>query len=152
MTLIRAVESGDLKTICGHRRHMFAENSVSEETLDLMDDSFAAWLAPRLADGSYFGFVAEVDGVVVGGVGLRLIDWPPSPLHPTREMRGYILNVFVEQAYRGRGIARELMQRAEADFRARGVTYETLHASAMGRPVYEKLGWSATMELGKALR
>jgi len=130
---------------------MFAENGVAAETLDFMGGPFAAWLGPRIEDGSYFGFVAEDDGAVVAGIGLRLTDWPPSPLHPTREVRGYILNVYVEPAFRGRGLARELMQRAEEEFRRRGVTYVTLHASAMGRPVYEKLGWAATTEMAKAL-
>jgi len=130
---------------------MFADNGVAAETLDFMAKAFAEWLAPRLEDKSYFGFVAEDDGAVVAGIGLRLIDWPPSPLHPTRDMRGYILNVYVEPAYRGHGLAAQLMQRSEEEFRARGVTYQTLHASAMGRPIYEKLGWEATTEMGKAL-
>ena len=33
----------------------------------------------------------------------------------------------------------------------RGIVYATLQASAMGRPLYEKLGWSATAEMGKVL-
>lgn len=130
---------------------MFADNGVAAETLDLMAEPFAAWLGPKLKDGSYLGFVAEDGGAVVAGIGLRLIDWPPGPLHPTKEVRGYILNVYVEPAFRGQGVVSELMRRAEEEFRARDVTYETLHASTMGRPVYEKLGWTATTEMGKAL-
>ncbi len=58
-------------------------------------------------------------------------------------------NVFVEPAYRGRGIAAELMRKAEAELARRGVAYATLSASNAGRPVYEKLGWKATNEMAK---
>ena len=119
--------------------------------LDAMREPFAAWLAPRLEDGRYFGFVAEDGGAVVAGIGLILLDWPPHFLHPESGVRGYILNVYVEAEYRGQGLAQELMQHAEEAFRERGVAFEVLHASQMGRPVYEKLGWAVMPEMGKAL-
>lgn len=151
MKTIRPVRTGDLAAVCVHRRRMFEEAGFAAATLDEMDGPFAAWLAPRLEDGRYFGFVAEDEGAVIAGIGLVLLDWPPHPLHPATMQRGYILNVFVEPAYHGRGLALELMLRAEEEFRTRGVTYAVLHASALGRPVYEKLGWAATAEMAKAL-
>jgi len=131
---------------------MFAENKVPLVDLDAMAEPFAAWLIPRLADGRYFGFVAEAGGRIVAGVGLMLLDWPPHSLHPESALRGYILNVYVEPKFRGAGLAKELMHRAEDEFRRRGVGFEVLHASAMGRALYEGLGWSAMPEMGKALR
>ena len=130
---------------------MFAENGVDAASLDAMAAPFAAWLRERLEDGRYFGFMAEEDGAVIAGIGLFLLDWPPHYRHPESAQRGYILNVYVEPAYRGRGLAAELMERAEEEFRRRGVGFEVLHASEMGRPVYEKLGWSAMPEMGKVL-
>ena len=151
MIPIRQVRLEDFEAICGHRRRMFEEAGLASATLERMASPFAAWLAPRLKDGRYFGFVADTDGAVVAGIGLVLLDWPPHPLHPETGERGYILNVFVEPGYRGRGLAQELMRRAEEEFRARGVPYAVLHASALGRPVYEQLGWDPTAEMGKAL-
>ena len=151
MISFRPVAIGDLETICGHRRRMFAENDVSSAALDAMAAPFAAWLRPRLADGRYFGVMAEESGAVVGGIGLTVLDFPPHWLHPENGERGYILNVYVELSYRGQGLAKELVLRAEEEFRRRGVVFEVLHASAMGRPVYEKLGWMAMPEMGKAL-
>src|ERR1700731_3183292 len=148
MISIRSVRLEDLTTICGHRRRMFAESGVPEATLSAMEQPFAAWLAWRLGDGSYMGFLAEEGAAVAGGIGLRLIEWPPGPLHPYEDRRGYILNVFVEPAFRGRGVATQLMLRAEEEFRRLGVTYEVLHATEAGRKVYEKLGWAATPEMG----
>ena|SRR5579859_284755 len=151
MISIRAVRPDDLAVVCGHRRRMFAENGADEAALEAMAAPFAGWVQQRLEDGRYFGFVAEDGGAVVAGIGLFVLDWPPHYLHPESAERGYILNVYVETAYRGRGLALELMTRAEEEFRRRGVQFEVLHASGMGRPVYEKLGWMAMPEMGKVL-
>lgn len=151
MISFRPVECGDLETICGHRRRMFAENDVNIEALDAMAEPFRAWLDPRLADGRYFGLMAEEDGAIAGGIGLILLDFPPHFLHPESGLRGYILNVYVEPSHRGQGLAKEMVLRGEDQFRERGVVFEVLHASRMGKPVYDSLGWMAMPEMGKAL-
>jgi GNAT superfamily N-acetyltransferase len=151
MIALRNVRPDDCATICSHRRRMFAEDGVDAATLDALAEPFATWLQERLDDGRYFGFVAEDDGVIVAGIGLFVLDWPPHFLHPRSAERGYILNVFVEPEYRGRGLAAELMGRSEEEFRHRGIVYEVLHASKKGRPVYEKLGWTASAEMSKRL-
>ena len=106
---------------------------------------------PRLADGRYFGFIAEDEGRAVGGVGLMELDWPPHPSHPGDPRRGYVFNMFVEPECRRRGVARALMAAAETEFRRRGIGYAILHASAEGRPLYEADGWRATAEMAKVL-
>jgi GNAT superfamily N-acetyltransferase len=130
---------------------MFVEMGTDAAVLDLASDSFAVWLAPRLADGRYFGTIAEDAGVVVAGMGLSMYDWPPGPLHPASDQRALVSNVFVEPEYRGRGIATELMRRAEMELKRRGVAFAMLTASVAGRPVYEKLGWKATNDMSKVL-
>ena len=149
--LVRSVRPGDGEVIGGHRRRMFAEDGRPEEELALMSVAFRAWIKPRLEDGRYFGFLVEEAGEVIAGIGLMIIDWPPHFLHPESAERGYICNVFVEPEHRGTGLARMLMLRAEEEFGQRGVSYLVLHASKLGRPVYEKLGWKDTREMAKRL-
>jgi GNAT superfamily N-acetyltransferase len=151
MITIRPVCANDFATICAHRRQMFAEMGTAAATLDAASESYAAWLAPRLADGRYFGFLAEDEGAVIGGVGLRIMDFPPNPNHPETDQRGLVLDMYLQPEYRRRGLAADLMRRAEQKLRERGIVYATLQASAMGRPLYEKLGWGATAEMGKVL-
>ncbi len=129
---------------------MFRDAGRSDDVLVPMTEHFRAWVRPRLLDGSYFGYAMLEDGVPVAGIGLMLIDWPPHPAHPTQDKRGYVLNVFVEPAHRKRGLARELMRLAEAEFARRGVGYLILHATAKGRPLYQGQGWAGTTEMAKA--
>ena len=148
---IRTLHANDLELVCRHREAMFRDAGGRDEVLMPMTEYFREWVRPRLLDGSYFGFVMMDDGAAVAGIGLMLIDWPPHPAHPTQGKRGYVLNVFVEPEYRHRGLARELMTLAEAEFARRGVGYAILHATEKGRPLYQGLGWNGTTEMAKAL-
>ncbi|HUA78873.1 MAG TPA: GNAT family N-acetyltransferase [Dyella sp.] len=148
---IRTLHINDLELICRHREEMFRDAGGNDNVLMPMTAHFREWLKPRLRDGSYFGFAMVDDDVPIAGIGLMLIDWPPHPVHPTLEKRGYVLNVFVEPAYRNRGLARELMKLAEAEFVRRGVSYAVLHATNKGKPLYQGLGWNGTTEMAKTL-
>ena len=116
-----------------------------------MDRSFRQWLGPRLVDGRYFGFVVEDGHRPVAGVGLMELDWPPHPMHPQDDRRGYVLNMFVEPTHRRKGIARHLLTLADREFSRRGIGYAILHATSAGRPTYEQAGWGPTSELAKSL-
>lgn len=122
---------------------MFRDAGRAQALLDAMAEPFRDWLEPRLADGRYFGFIAECDGQAVGGIGLMVLEWPPHPLHPTQDRRGYVLNVYVEPTHRGQGIARALMKAGEAEFQNRGIAFLVLHATEQGRPLYEAMAWTA---------
>jgi GNAT superfamily N-acetyltransferase len=126
---------------------MFAESGRTRESLRPMTAAFEQWLAPRLADGSYFGWMLEDAGVVIAGLGMMVIDWPPHPSHPADHRRAYILNVFVEPGHRRKGLAKRLMALAEARARELGICYAILHSTRQGRPLYESLGWGATSEM-----
>lgn len=148
---IREITEDDLELVCRHREEMFRDAGRGDEVLRPMTEQFRTWLQPRLQDHSYFGFIASEGGHAIAGIGLMLIDWPPHPLHPTVDKRGYVLNVYVEPSHRRRGLARELMALADAEFRRRGVSFVILHATSKGRDLYASLGWSSTTEMSKAL-
>jgi ribosomal protein S18 acetylase RimI-like enzyme len=148
---VRPVCADDLDLVCRHREAMFREAGRDDATLRTMTTHFRAWLAPRLANGSYFGYVMCEHGVPVAGIGLMLFDWPPHPMHPDTDQRGYVLNVYVEPGARRRGLARTLMKLADEAFAQRGIRYAVLHATDQGRPLYADLEWSGTTEMAKAL-
>ncbi|RST32202.1 GNAT family N-acetyltransferase [Sphingomonas ginkgonis] len=144
---LRPVTPDDLDLISGHRRRMFLENGRPPRAVDAAEGPFREWLRRHLADGSYFGWIVEQDGASVAGCGMMAIEWPPHPIHPDQDRRGYVLNVYVEPGHRGEGHARALMERCCGEARRRGLRYVILHATAQGRPLYEKLGWEDTAEM-----
>ncbi len=148
---VRELCEADLEVICRHREAMFREAGRGEAVLRTMTDHFRHWLAPRLRDGRYFGFMLAENTNVVAGIGLMEIDWPPHPLHPVTDKRGYVLNVYAEPAFRKRGLGRELMELAEAEFAKRGIEYAILHSTEQGRSLYSGLDWRETTEMAKAI-
>lgn len=59
----------------------------------------------------------------------------------------WIAMVLTDPAFRGRGFASRLLERALADLRERGIESIRLDATELGRPVYEKFGFAVDFEL-----
>ena len=79
-------------------------------------------------------FVLDGDGALVGGLTGR-----------THSLRAWleISTLWVDEAHRGRGIGRELMERAEEEAYRRGCLYARLSTSTFQAPgFYEKLGYT----------
>jgi GNAT superfamily N-acetyltransferase len=89
----------------------------------------------------------EEDGRATASAGLLLVEWPPHVKHPSSAVRGYVLNVFVQEEWRRQGLARALMESCLAEARRRGIEVVTLHASDKGRPLYEGMGFEASNEM-----
>ena len=145
---IRQALPGEAAVIVGHRRAMLAEiRPMPAAQLDAIDAAFAPWLATRMTRGEYLGwFGIDPAGQVVAGAGLWIMDWPPHMWH-VEPRRGNILNVYVQPAYRRRGLARALTERAVDWCRQNGVRMVILHASEAGRPLYSALGFTPTNEM-----
>ena len=60
--------------------------------------------------------------------------------------------VLTDPAYRGRGLARRLMEHALDYLRGRGVRWVKLDATDMGRPLYERLGFQSEGAIERWMR
>ena len=99
-----------------------------------------------LAEGKYIGWLMEEQGGVVAGAGMMVMDWPPHPLD-TGIFRGYLLNVYVEPAWRRKRLASTLIDRVLAEARRRNIRVVSLHSTEEGRALYESNGFRATNEM-----
>ena len=126
---------------------MFVDAGQAEdETMQAMMDNFLVWVRPRLSEGSYVGWIVEEDGRAVAGAGMWLIDFPPRWMD-AEPVRAYLLNFYVGPAFRGRGLAYELLVTAVEDARRRGIKVVSLHASKFGKPLYQRNGFEPTNEM-----
>lgn len=60
--------------------------------------------------------------------------------------RAHLMNVYTEEHYRRRGIAKHLVNMLIGDARAHGATEISLDATESGRPLYESMGFKASEE------
>lgn len=105
--------------------------------------AFESYLERHAADPGQVIFLAvdtEAGDIPVGCAAMIVEDRPPR-LGQKPEAYGYIHNVYVLPPYRGRGIARALVQRLHDESRVMRVRRIGLHASGFGAPVYEGLGY-----------
>jgi GNAT superfamily N-acetyltransferase len=99
----------------------------------------------RQIEGSHARwFVAEDAGRVIGTCLATLSDGRWNIL---KDISAMLAGIYVEPAYRGRSIARKLTEQAIAWCKDRGCVRVRLNASAMGRPLYESLGFVPATEM-----
>ena len=137
----------DAEGIAEQRVRMFVDDGVAaRDDLAQMRANFVDWVRPRLEDGSYIGWLVEEDGRLIASAGLWEIPWPPHFMDENPR-RAYLLNFYVAPEARRRGLARGLLGLAVAEATARGINVVTLHASKLGRLVYERGGFEASTEM-----
>jgi len=96
----------------------------------------AALTCAELWQGPNHGFLLSQDGMAVAGGSASFV-----------EGVSYVGWMATLAAYRGRGCAEALLRHMDAFMRRRyGVKETVLHATEMGRPVYERLGFRVVDE------
>ena len=145
---LRLAQASESEIITAQRQGMFeAMGSADAAALAQMSELYIPWVRARIEQGLYLGWFACTDaGSIVGGAGLWLVEWPPTVLAPGTT-RGYVMNVFVDPAHRGQGLATQMMRAIMAWCHDHGILTITLHASDQGRPIYESLGFDQTNEM-----
>ncbi|HEV2445607.1 MAG TPA: GNAT family N-acetyltransferase [Candidatus Sulfopaludibacter sp.] len=150
---IRAASLDDLQHVLHHRRSMYeAMGHTDSAMLDEVIRVSEIYFRKALPAGQYRGWLAEAeDGRIAGGGGIVINDWPAHP-RESKPLRVWILNMYVEPAWRRRGIARRLMETMIAWCRDEEYVSVSLHASQEGRLLYESMGFMPTNEMRLELR
>ncbi len=145
---IRRGTADDIPVIVHHRLGMMAEMSIGDPASHaLYSGDFTSFVTDAMSSGCYHQWLAETEsGTVVAGASAYIVPWPGNP-DDRLQKRAFIINVFTEPAYRKRGIARRLVESILAWSRTQGFHSVRLHASEMGRPLYELIGFKPTHEM-----
>lgn len=148
MLRTRSATTADAALIAGHRRAMFAAmGGFDPSVLEVMQRASEPWIARMIQHEKYFGWITSDGHNPIASAGLLILDWPPHPLDPEGESRAYLLNIFVEHAYRRRGLARQLVHLCLDEARRRNIRIVSLHASDEGRLLYKNLGFKTSNEM-----
>lgn len=149
---IRQATPMDIPEILRHRRGMY-ESMGYEDTgaLSAMLSTCEPYLSTALQNGSLRCWLAIDDEKVVGGGAILINPWPSHP-YDLECRRATILNLYVYPQFRRQGIAHCLMQTIIGWCRQQGFAAVYLHASSVGRPLYENLGFEPTTEMRLKLK
>ena len=97
------------------------------------------------AAGDQTTILAMEQGEVIGCATLCYLRMMPTFSHPTGK-RVHLMNVYTRERYRRQGIAARMVEMLIQEARARGVTEISLDATESGRPLYERLRFTASQE------
>ena len=104
---------------------------------------YTDWLAGAFSQGLYSGLLVEQQGLIIGGAGLLRLNWGPRR-GDANPLRGRIVNVFVDERFRRRGLARRLVSELLEAGRLEGLGLVGLGTSDMARTLYAELGFQAS--------
>jgi GNAT superfamily N-acetyltransferase len=111
------------------------------------DARYRPWAVQRLRSGELVGVVSEArDDSAVGSGLVWFRPDQPRPKLPTL-VSPYILSMYTEPAWRGRGVATRIVRELLVICRERGFPNAELHASRFGRRIYRRLGFERTWEM-----
>ena len=137
---IRSARQDEVETILNHRVGMVTSMGWSNEQIQLTRDSTERYLSKGWPD-SLHCYLAEVENQIIGGCAFVVFDILPSYLNASGKV-AYVQNMYVEPSYRGKGLGLKLIQHIESECVRMGISLIWLHATSLGKSVYEKAGSS----------
>ena len=152
---IRLATIADAPLLARHRAAMFRDmGRLAADWESALVEATADYLRDALPRGAYLGWVAESMRSApecIGGAGVQLRPILPRP-RPAGDgiehgPEAIVLNVYVESAWRRRGVGEALMGAVLTAMTERKVHRIVLHASDHGRRLYERLGFVPTNEM-----
>ena len=96
-------------------------------------------------NGDHLTVLAMDKDVVIGCASMSFVRVMPTFEHPTGK-RAHLMNVYTRSEYRRQGIARKMVELLIKKTWERGVTEISLNATILGRPLYEKMGFTNSTE------
>jgi len=141
--IIRKAEIGDLELLTDMRLEMRRERetvalTISEGEFREKTLAFFRW---GLETGQFVSYIAFCDGEAAACSGVSIQRLPPS-YSITSGLRGYVTNMYTRTKWRGHGLATKLMDALVEECRRQGCQVIDLNASAAGKPVYVKYGFT----------
>ena len=119
-----------------------AANQLSNETdmTEVFKQSYD-YYAEALTDGSHTAYLVFDEDKFVGAGGISYYNVMPTYHNPSGK-KAYIMNMYTAPDYRRKGIAYKTLDLLIADSKSKGIHAITLEATDMGRPLYEKYGFT----------
>lgn len=111
----------------------------------IFDDKLVTNSRRYFLEGDQTTVVAVDDGRCVACASMSYIEIMPTFSHSSGK-RAHLMNVYTEENYRRREIARQLVNMLIEDARVHGATEISLDATESGRPLYESVGFKASEE------
>ncbi|MER2112261.1 MAG: GNAT family N-acetyltransferase [Solibacillus isronensis] len=134
----RLATTDDMELLIDFRKRLLVEEGQTVSSN--IDEQLRSFFEKQLNSDQFVQWIIEEEKGAIATGGIQFISFPPSYSNPTG-IRGYILNMYTAPESRGRGLAKQLVERLLADATERNVHHIFLISSPMGKPLYKKIGF-----------
>ncbi|MBM7666328.1 ribosomal protein S18 acetylase RimI-like enzyme [Solibacillus kalamii] len=136
---LRLATTDDMEILIDLRKRLLVEEGQTVSSN--IDEELRNFFEKQLNSGQFVQWIIEEDKNVLATGGIQFISFPPSYSNSTG-IRGYILNMYTTPESRGRGLAKQLVERIFKEAQGRNVHHIFLISSPMGKPLYKKIGFN----------
>jgi GNAT superfamily N-acetyltransferase len=148
--ILREAKEADVAVLARFGRRMIEDASKDQpyppEKLAAIEEAYVPFARAHLQDGSLKAWVIEVQGQIASCGTLLILPHIPNPIEPTRRT-ARLFGMYTLPEYRRRGLGRRIAEQALEHCKAQGIQRIVLTASAMGKPLYESLGFQTSKEM-----
>ena len=122
---------------------LLAANKLPENTdMGKIEKQSRTYYEHAIPDGTHTAILVFDGDRFVGSGGISYYQVMPTYHNPTGR-KGYVMNMYTRPEYRRMGIATHMLDLLIQDAKEKDVSFISLEATAAGRPLYEKYGFSA---------
>lgn len=129
----------DVDTLLEWRKEVIRAVFEMEPSSTLIDAN-RRFYEIHIPDNSHLAIVSSIDGEDCGCAAVCFSDEMPSPDNPSGKC-AYLMNIYVRESYRMRGVAHAMLHRLIEEALTRGSGKIFLETTDDGRPVYESIGF-----------
>ena len=141
---IKIATKEDIECLMSIRLEMLkVVNNLSEDYM--YSDEIVSESRSYFLNGDHLTVLARDGDMVIGCASMCFIKIMPTFEHPTGK-RAHLMNVYTRGEYRRQGIARKMVDLLIDETWKTGVTEISLDATALGRPLYESVGFTDSTE------
>ena len=144
MPVIRRATPADIEALARLRLALLREmGNVRDESQEVpLLDALRDYFQRTMSTDEFLAWVAEAEGETVAISGLVFFERPPDAGNPAG-VEAYLMNMYTLPAWRGRGLGSALLDEIIGFVRTTPARRISLHATDVGRPVYESAGFRA---------
>lgn len=115
------------------------ESSIATE----IERAYSLKLSAELSSGACKSWLIESENQVVASAAISIVSFVPTPIDLSSRV-AYLHSVYTEPGVRGRNLAGRIVECALSYCKTSGIKRVILDASEAGRPIYERIGFSAS--------
>ncbi len=145
MLLIRQATLKDIDEVIDLRMKLLYELGRSDVAggSENLRTATRGYFIKRIQTGEFTVWLADNDGDAVSMTCIHLIENPPED-EMLGGMEGYVMDIYTEHAWRGKGIATSVLERVIRHAKEKGAKKLVLDTIGTDRRIYEKQGFRAT--------